>query len=110
MGTLLVLAFLVLAAFLVLGAFAVIGFVVRTILRIVFFPIRILFKLVFWTLGAGLAALLMPLVLIALALFVIGGVLAALSALLAPLLPIALVALVGWAIYWGSTRGASRVA
>jgi hypothetical protein len=88
---------------------ALVGFVLKAIFWIVFFPVRLLFKIVFWTIGAGLAALMIPILFIVAAVVIVGGILAAVFALLAPLLPVALVALVGWAIYRASVRRPSPV-
>jgi hypothetical protein len=109
MGIVLALAFMAFAVAFIIGVFALLGFLLKSILWLVFFPIRLLFKLVFWTIGAGLAALMLPILLIVGVVAVIGGILAALFALIAPLLPVALVALVGWAIYRGSVRRPSPV-
>ena len=109
MGTLLALVILAFIAAFIIGTLALVGFIIKTIFWIVFFPIRFLFKLVFWTVGAGLAALMLPILLIVGVIAIIGSILAAVFALLAPLLPVALVALVGWAIYRGSTRRPSPV-
>lgn len=109
MGALIALAFLAATIFAIVAVLATIGFILKTILWIVFFPIRFVFKTVFWVLGAGLAALLVPVFLVVAAVVIIGGIIAALLAMLAPLIPIALVALVGWAIYRASVRRPSPV-
>ena len=107
MGTLIALSAIAVAACFVFAVLALIGLVLKTILWIVFFPIRFIFKLGFWILGAGLAMLILPLVLLVAGIAIIGALVAAVLSLLAPLLPIAIVALVGWAIYRASTRQAS---
>jgi hypothetical protein len=109
MGTLIALVVLAFTVAFIIGTLALVGFIIKAVFWIVFFPIRLLFKMVFWTIGAGLAALMLPIVLVVAAVAVIGSILAAVFALLAPLLPVALVALVGWAIYRGSTRRPSPV-
>jgi hypothetical protein len=109
METLIALGVFVFAAFCLFAAIAFIGLVIKAIFWVVFFPIRLLFKLVFWTLGAGLAVVLMPVILLVVAVAIIGALVTALFSLLAPMIPVALVALVGWAIYRGSTRRPSPV-
>jgi hypothetical protein len=109
MGTFTALVVLAVTIAFFVATLALVGFVIKAIFWIVFFPIRLLFKIVFWTIGAGLAALMIPILLVVAAVVVVGGILAAVFALLAPLLPVALVALVGWAIYRASTRRPSPV-
>jgi hypothetical protein len=110
MGTLIALTAIVVTAFFCLFAvLAFVGFAVKAAFWLLFFPIRLLFKMIFGLLGAGLALLFAPLMLLFIGIVVIGVILTALVSLLAPLLPVALVALVGWAIYRGSTRRPSPV-
>jgi hypothetical protein len=98
-----------LALFVLVMVGLIVGFVVKTILWLVFLPIRFLFKLIFWTLGAGFAAIVLPILLVGALVVVIGGVIAALFAMIVPLLPVILVALVGWAIYRASVGSAIAV-
>jgi hypothetical protein len=109
MGTLIALSAITVAACFVFAILALVGLVLKTVLWIVFFPIRFLLKLVFWILGVGLGVLILPLVLIVGGIAIVGAILAAILSLLAPLLPIAIVALVGWGIYRASTRRPSPV-
>jgi hypothetical protein len=109
MGTLIALTAFAVAGCFIFATLALVGLVIKTVLWIVFFPIRFLLKLVFGILGAGLAMLVLPLMVLVAGIAIIGGIIAALLSLLAPLLPIALVALVGWGIYRASTRRPSPV-
>lgn len=109
MGTLIALTAIAVTACFVFATLAVVGLVLKTILWLVFFPIRFVFKMVFWLIGAGIAMLLLPLILLVIGVVIIGGIIAAILSLLAPLLPVAIVALVGWAIYRASTRRPSPV-
>jgi hypothetical protein len=108
MDTLAALTALVFMACVFLLGLAIVGIILKTFFWIVFFPIRILFKLVFGVLGAAFGLLILPIVLVIAAVAIIGGIIVALLSFLAPLLPVAIVALVGWAIYRASTRGPSR--
>ena len=99
----LALAALAVTACVIVFVIAVVGFIRKAIFWTVFFPIRLLFKVVGWVLGAGLAVLLLPVLLVIVAVAVIGAILMAILSLLAPLLPVAFVALVGWGIYRYST-------
>jgi hypothetical protein len=109
MGTLIALSAFAVAACFLFAVLALVGLVLKTILWIVFFPIRFVLKLVFWILGAGIAVLVLPLVLLVAGIAIIGALVAAILSLLAPLLPVAIVALVGWGIYRASTRRPSPV-
>jgi hypothetical protein len=109
MGTLLALSAFAVAACFIFAILALVGLVLKTVLWIVFFPIRFLLKLVFWILSIGLGVLLLPVVLVVAGIALIGAILAAIFSLLAPLLPIGIVALVGWGIYRASTRRPSPV-
>ncbi len=109
MGTLIALSAFAVAACFVFAILALVGLVLKTIFWIVFFPIRLILKLVFWVLGAGLAVLVLPLVLLVAAIVAVVAIVAAILSLLAPLLPVAIVALVGWGIYRASTRRPSPV-
>jgi hypothetical protein len=109
MGTLIALSAFAVAACFVFAILALVGFVLKTILWIVFFPIRFILKLVFWILGIGLGVLLLPLILVVAGIAIVGAIVAAILSLLAPVLPIAIVALVGWGIYRASTRRPSPV-
>jgi hypothetical protein len=109
MSTLIALTVFAVAGLFIFLTLALIGFVIKAILWMVFFPLRLVFKLLFWILGAGLAVVFLPILLVIVAVVVIGGILAALLSMLAPLLPVAIVALVGWGIYRASTRRPSPV-
>jgi hypothetical protein len=109
MGTLIALGAFAVAACLIFTVVALLGLVLKTILWIVLFPVRVILKLVFWIVGAGLGLLVLPVVLLVAAVAIVGALIAAILSLLAPLLPIAIVALVGWGIYRASTRRPSPV-
>jgi hypothetical protein len=109
MGTLIALSAFAVAACFIFAILALVGFVLKTILWVVFFPIRFILKLVFWILGIGLGVVLLPLILVVAGIAIIGAIVAAILSLLAPVLPIAIVALVGWGIYRASTRRPSPV-
>lgn len=109
MEPLLALAALAVAACFVLFLLAVVGFVLKTVFWVVFFPIRLLLKLIGWVLGAGVAVLLLPFILLVAVVAIAGAILMAVLSILGPLLPVAVVALVGWAIYRASTRHPSPV-
>jgi hypothetical protein len=108
-GTFIALAAIAVTGFFLFLTLALVGFIIKMVFWVVFFPIRFLLKLVFWILGAGLAMLVLPILLVVGAIAIIGGIIAAVVSLLAPLLPIAIVALVGWGIYRASTRRPSPV-
>lgn len=109
MEAFIVLAFIACAVLFIVGTLALIGFVLKILLWTVFFPIRIILKLVFGIIGFGLAALLLPIILVVAGIAVVGALIAAVFALLAPLLPVLLLGLVGWAIYRASSRRPSPV-
>lgn len=109
MGTLLTLAVLAAVALVVVAALAAVAFVIKTILWVALFPIRLLLKLIFGVLGAGLAAVFLPILVIGGVLLLVAAIVAALVGILAPILPIALVAFVGWMIYRASVRRPSPV-
>ena len=102
MGTIVTLTALAVAAGLVLFTLAVAGFLLKTVFWLVLLPIRFVFKLLFWVLGAGFAVLMLPIILVIGLVGIVGGIVAALLSMLAPMLPILIVALVGWAIYRAS--------
>jgi hypothetical protein len=100
---------IVLAALVIAAIVAFIAFVLKLIFWVVFFPIRLIGKLLFGLAGATLGLVLLPLVVILGGIALVGLVVAAIIAVLTPLLPVLLVALVGWAIYRTSSRSALRV-
>jgi hypothetical protein len=104
--TFLILVSLVMVAILGLTAVAFVGFLIKALLWAVFFPVRLILKLVFGTLGVVFGVLLVPIVAIVAGLAIAGALIAALVAIVAPLIPFVLLALVVWAIYKASTRRA----
>ena len=97
------------AAFFILGTLALIGFVLKILLWAILFPIRLVLKLVFGIVGFGLAAVLLPIIVIIGGIAVVGALVAALFEVIAPLLPVLLLGLLGWAIYRASSSRPSPV-
>lgn len=106
MLTFLILASLVMVALLGLAAVAFVGFLIKALLWTVFFPVRLVLKLVFGALGVVFGVLLVPIIVLVAGLAIVGALIAALVAIVAPLIPFVLLALVGWAVYKASTRRA----
>jgi hypothetical protein len=95
---------------------AVVGFVfflIKMVLWVVLFPVRLLFKLLWLpfglaigTVGLGLGALAIPLLLLLLGGVVIFGLIAAVIGLLIPAIPFVLLGLLLWSIFGGRTATA----
>jgi hypothetical protein len=109
MFTLFVLASIAAAVLFGFAVLAVVGFLLKIVFWIIFFPIRLVLRLVFGVVGAVIAVALLPLILLVGAVAIVGAILAALFAIIAPLLPLAFVVLIGWVIYRASTRRPSPV-
>ena len=94
----------VVGLFVALAATALVGLILKAVFWLLFLPFRLLFSLVFGLGGLLIGVVIAPVLLLAVGAALIVAILAALVALLLPLAPVILLALVGWAIYKGTTR------
>ena len=85
---------------------AIAGTLLAAVCWVVLLPFRLLFRMTAGALGGFFGLMLLPLLLVIVGVIVVGAlVAAAIGALLPGMLPLAAVALIGWAIYKGATRG-----
>ena len=94
---------------LVVAGLAIAGTLLAMVCWVVLLPIRMLFRMTVDPLGGFFGVILLPLLLLAVGVIVVGALVAAvIGAIIPSLLPLAAVALIGWAIYKGATRNRSR--